>query len=136
VAQHLDTVNLPADAARIERILALSEQSFAGAVPVAEREYLFVLEDLDGGRVIGTSMIHAQHGTRRAPHVYFGVGKDERYSETLDRYFVHQCLSIGWDYDGPTEIGGLILLPEYRGHTGGLGRLLRRTFSLRGLYYL
>ncbi len=127
VAQHLDTVNLPADAARIDQILALSEDSFAGAVPLPEREYLFVLEDLDTGRVIGTSMIHAQHGTRRAPHVYFHVGKDERYSQTLDRYFVHQILSIGWDYDGPTEIGGLILLPEYRGHTGGLGRLLSYT---------
>jgi arginine N-succinyltransferase len=127
VAQHLDTVNLPADAARIASILELSEQSFRGTVPLADREYLFVLEDLDEKRVIGTSMIHAQHGTRRAPHVYFAVGKDERYSQTLDRYFVHRCLHIGWDYDGPTEIGGLILLPEYRGHTGGLGRLLSYT---------
>ncbi|HTM21783.1 MAG TPA: arginine N-succinyltransferase [Kofleriaceae bacterium] len=127
VARHLDTVNLPADAGRIARILELSEQSFAGTVPVSEREYLFVLEDLDERRVIGTSMIHAQHGTRRAPHVYFAVGKDERYSESLDRYFVHRCLGIGYDYDGPTEIGGLILLPEYRGHTGGLGRLLSYT---------
>ncbi len=127
VAEHLDTVNLPAERGHIERILELSDYSFTGAVPAEEREYLFVLEDLEANRVIGTSMIHAQHGTRRAPHVYFEVFKEERYSETLDRYFVHQCLRLGYDYNGPTEIGGLILLPEYRGNPASLGKLLSYT---------
>lgn len=124
VAEHLDTVNLPADRRHIERILELSEHSFAATVPVAEREYLFVLEDLGQGRVIGTSMIHAQHGTKRAPHIFFRVENDERYSYTLDRYFVHRTLRIGYNYTGPTEIGGLILLPEYRGNPESLGKLL------------
>jgi arginine N-succinyltransferase len=124
VARHLDTVNLPADRGRLERILDLSSESFDGEVEPAEREYLFVLEDTEAGAVIGTSMIHAQHGTRRAPHVYFQILQDERYSETLDRYFVHRCLRIGYNYNGPTEIGGLILLPEYRGNPARLGTLL------------
>ena len=124
VAEHLDTVNLPADRTYIERILELSDASFTQRVAPAEREYLFVLEDLDRARVIGTSMIHAQHGTKRAPHIFFRVENDERYSYTLDRYFVHPTLRIGYNYDGPTEIGGLILLPEYRGNPEALGRLL------------
>lgn len=124
VAEHLDTVNLPADRGHLERILELSEKSFTEAVPPAEREYLFVLEDLAKQRVIGTSMIHAQHGTRRAPHIFFRVENDERYSYTLDRYFVHRTLRIGYNYDGPSEIGGLILLPEYRGNPESLGKLL------------
>jgi arginine N-succinyltransferase len=127
VAEHLDTVNLPANADHIRQILELSEQAFAGTVPNESREYLFVLEDTDAGRVVGTSMIHAQHGTRRAPHIYFDVLKEERYSETLDRYFVHQCLRLGYDYNGPTEIGGLILLPDYRGRGASLGKLLSYT---------
>lgn len=127
VAEHLDTVNLPADRKLIERILELSEHSFAASVPVVEREYLFVLEDLDKKRVIGTSMIHAQHGTKRAPHIFFRVENDERYSYTLDRYFVHRTLRIGYNYTGPTEIGGLILLPEYRGNPESLGKLLSYT---------
>lgn len=127
VAKHLDTVNLPADAGHIAEILDLSERSFSGELEPAAREYLFVLEDVEAKRVVGTSMIHAQHGTRRAPHIYFQVLKDERYSETLDRYFVHQCLRLGYDYNGPTEIGGLILLPEYRGRGQGLGKLLSYT---------
>jgi arginine N-succinyltransferase len=124
VAEHLDTVNLPADRQHIERILELSERSFAEAVPPPEREYVFVLEDLAARRVIGTSMIHAQHGTKRAPHIFFRVENDERYSYTLDRYFVHPTLRIGYNYDGPTEIGGLILLPEYRRNAEALGRSL------------
>ncbi|HET6611686.1 MAG TPA: arginine N-succinyltransferase [Kofleriaceae bacterium] len=124
VARHLDSVNLPADRDHLERILDRSAASFAGTLEASERELVFVLEDKSAGCIAGTSMIHAQHGTRRAPHIYFQILKDERYSETLDRYFVHQCLRLGYNYDGPTELGGLILLPAYRRHTDKLGRLL------------
>src|SRR5690348_17471513 len=124
VAEHLDTVNLPADRAHIEGILDRSEKSFGEVLAVFDREYLFVLEDIKTGRIIGTSMIYAQHGTKRAPHIYFRVERDERYSYTLDKYFVHRTLRIGYNYDGPTEIGGLILLPEYRKHPESLGKAL------------
>jgi arginine N-succinyltransferase len=124
VAEHLDTVNLPADRGHIEGILDRSERSFAAELPEVEREFLFVLEDLKKRRIIGTSMIYAQHGTRRAPHIFFRVENDERYSMTLDKHFVHQTLRIGYNYNGPTEIGGLILLPEYRRTTESLGKAL------------
>jgi arginine N-succinyltransferase len=124
VAEHLDTVNLPADKRHIEAILDRSERSFHAEVPVSEREFLFVLEDLSKTRIIGTSMIYAQHGTRRAPHIFFRVEHDERYSVTLDKHFAHQTLRIGYNYNGPTEIGGLILLPEYRRTAEVLGKTL------------
>ncbi len=124
VAEHLDTVNLPADRGHIEAILDRSEKAFAATVPVVEREFLFVLEDLAKKQIIGTSMIYAQHGTKRAPHIFFRVENDERYSVTLDRHFIHQTLRIGYNYNGPTEIGGLILLPEYRRNTEALGKAL------------
>jgi len=126
VAEHLDTVNLPHDRRHVEGILDRSEKSFAGELPAADREFLFVLEaDLEHKkRIVGTSMIYAQHGTKRAPHIFFRVENDERYSVTLDRYFVHRTLRIGYNYNGPTEIGGLILLPEYRRTSEHLGKLL------------
>ncbi len=127
VARYLDTVNLPAKADHIAEIVGVSEQSFSGELDRADREFLFVLEDTESGEIIGTSMIHAQHGSRRAPHVFFEVLKDERYSDTIDRYFRHECLRMGYDYDGPTEIGGLILLPSYRGGGRRLGTLLSYT---------
>src|SRR5215470_14829950 len=124
VAEHLDTVNLPADRGHIEKILELSEKSFAEQVPVVDREFLFVLEDLTRKRIIGTSIIYAQHGTKRAPHIFYRVENDERYSVTLDKHFVHPALRIGYNYSGPTEIGGLILLPEFRRNTEALGKTL------------
>ena len=127
VAEHLDTVNLPANRDHLERILDKSARSFSGELPVQDREYVFVLEDRETLQVIGTSMIHAQHGTRTSPHIYFDVLADERYSETLDRYFVHHALRLGYNYNGPTEIGGLILLPSHRNHPEMLGKLLSYT---------
>lgn len=127
VAEHLDSVNLPHDRRIIEEQIERSQRSFSGVLETFQREYLFVLiERADDGaeRVIGTSMIHAQHGTRRAPHIFFDVIAEERYSETLDRHFVHQVLRIGHNYSGPTEIGGLILLPTYRRHEMALGKWL------------
>ncbi len=124
VAEHLDTVNLPAERDHITGILDRSEKSFAAEVPVVEREFVFVLEDLAKKQIIGTSIIYAQHGTKRAPHIFFRVENDERYSVSLDKHFIHQTLRIGYNYDGPTEIGGLILLPEYRRTAESLGKAL------------
>ena len=122
VAAHLDTVNLPNDRAVLERLIEHSRKSFAGQLDVFKREYLFVL--LDDDKIVGTSMIHAQHGTRRAPHIFFDVLEDERYSETLDKHFVPRVLRIGYNYNGPTEIGGLVLMPDYRRNVLALGKWL------------
>src|SRR3954463_3124157 len=124
VASHLDTVNLPNDRAILEELIAHSKKSFNGQLDVFKREYLFVLIDESEHKIIGTSMIHAQHGTRRAPHIFFDVMQDERYSETLDKHVVHKVLRIGYNYNGPTEIGGLVLHPSYRRNPAALGKWL------------
>src|SRR5688572_12511667 len=82
IARHLDTVNLPDDRDVLARILDVGVRSMREELPVFDREYLFVLEDVKARRLIGTCMIHAQHGTRRAPHVFFEVRSEEHYSET------------------------------------------------------
>jgi arginine N-succinyltransferase len=124
VAKHLDSVNLPDDRAALERQIEHSRKSFNGQLDVFKREYVFVLVDTEKNAIVGTSMIHAQHGTRRAPHIFFDVLEDERYSETLDRHFVHKVLRIGYNYNGPSEIGGLVLSPEYRRNELALGKWL------------
>jgi arginine N-succinyltransferase len=127
VAQHLDSVNLPNDPQRLTQMITASEQSFAGQLAPARRELLFVVVERDGqGReqVVGSSMIFAQHGSRQAPHVFFDVREEERYSESLDRHFRHTVLRIGYNYQGLTEVGGLVLLPRFRGHPDQLGKLL------------
>jgi arginine N-succinyltransferase len=69
-------------------------------------------------------MIIAQLGRRDAPYIFFDVLDEERYSATLDRHFKHTTLSIGYSYAGPTEIGGLILVPEYRKAAERLGQFI------------
>lgn len=115
LARHLNTVNLPDDPVAVREILELSVRSFSGAErDPRHREYVFVLEDLDEGRVVGTSKIIAQLGRRDAPYIYLDVIVEEKYSPTVDRHFVHTVLRLGHSYEGPTEIGGLIVLPECR----------------------
>jgi arginine N-succinyltransferase len=127
-ARHLDSVNLPHDTEKLRALIAHSMQAFATPVGAAtdDNEFLFVMVDKSEGRerVVGSSMIFARHGSRRAPHSFFDVFDDERYSETLDRHFRHKVLRIGYNYDGLTELGGLVLLPEYRGHPDRLGKSL------------
>lgn len=124
-AAYLDSVNLPDDRAALAALIERSCRSFAGELPVADRCFVFVAAATEGrGEVVGTSMIFAQHGSRRAPHVFFDVLEEERYSETLDRHFSHRVLRIGYNYKGLTEVGGLVVRPELRGHPDRLGRLL------------
>jgi len=125
VAHHLNTVNLPDDREEIRAIVEHAQKSFTGQLKDPKRrEYVFVLVDTEKDRIIGTSMIIAQLGRRDAPYIYLDVIDEERYSATLDKHFKHTTLSIGYSYNGPTEIGGLILLPEYRKVPERLGLII------------
>lgn len=125
VAGFLNSVNLPNKREAIRELLAASEESFSGQrTDPATRQHVFVLEDSDAGEIIGTSMIIAQKGSREAPYIYFRVKKDEKYSPHLDRHFVHQVLQLGFSYDGPTELGGLVMNPKYRRSPDKLGMMV------------
>nr|BAL57058.1 arginine N-succinyltransferase [uncultured delta proteobacterium] len=125
LAHHLNTVNLPDDPVQVREILELSVKSFSGAIrDPRRREYVFVVEDRQEQRVIGTSKIIAQLGRRDAPYIYFDVITEEKYSATIDRHFVHTVLRLGFSYDGPTEIGGLIVLPEARRIPDKIGMMI------------
>ena len=116
LAEVLNTVNLPNDERALAKIIDRSVRSFSGKIrDPLERMYVFVAEDLRSRRVIGTSMVIAQHGTRESPCTFFEVSEREHYSSTLDRHFRHGVLSLGYHFDGPTEIGGLVVDPEERG---------------------
>ncbi len=134
LARELDTLNLPPERNFIRGLLERSVESFAGGSDPdlfdPTRRFLFVLEGGDG-RVVGTSMIHAQHGTPSEPHVFFRVDTQERYAKIrLDNaeerqvHMVHTILTLGQTYQGPSEVGGLVLSPALRGHPNKLGRLL------------
>jgi arginine N-succinyltransferase len=118
-------INLPADEELISEKIESSIKSFHNpSKKLWENYYIFVLEDLEKSEVLGVSMIHAQHGTDEEPHFYLTVGQESKFSQTINTGFVHGTLKLGIDTNGPTEIGGLVLNPDYRNHTEKLGKQL------------
>ncbi len=125
LARRLDSVNLPADAPFLEQRIDCSLRSFGDAsVDWQQGLYVFVLEDTADRRVLGTSMVRAKHGTPDAPYYYLEVSTEERRSTELSRHFEHTKLQLGISSDGPSEIGGLVLHPDWRGHPEKCGKAL------------
>jgi arginine N-succinyltransferase len=118
-------INLPADEELISSKIESSMKSFKKPSPdFSKNYYIFVLENYESGEIYGVSMIHAQHGNENEPHFYLTVGQEAKFSQTINTGFVHGTLKLGLDTNGPTEIGGLILSPEHRGHKEKLGKQL------------
>lgn len=124
LARELNTVNLPNDREHIQRLLTLAAKSFTGEIAPKLRKYVFVLWDRERDRAAGTSMIVGQLGRRGAPYIYFDVQEEEKYAQSVDKHFEHTLLRIGFSYDGPTELGGLVVAPEYRKVPERLGLLI------------
>jgi arginine N-succinyltransferase len=125
LAKRLDTVNLPSDPTALTTMLRRSARSFAGKVhDRAEAAYVFVAEDRSARRIAGASVIIAKHGTPDSPHYYLEMAEEERYSRTLRRLFRHTYLHLRRSFDGPTEVGGLVVDPAYRGHPQKVGKQL------------
>lgn len=125
LSQHMVFINLPPDRDIIKKKINASIKSFKSPSDILENNYyIFVLEDSEKRKVIGASMIHGKHGTEEEPHFYLKVSKEQKYSKTINTGFIHGTLKLGLTSDGWSEIGGLILSPDFRGHLDKLGKQL------------
>lgn len=117
--------NLPHTSAGMKSLIEKSLHSFRSAQhPDENHLYLFVLVDQSQERVIGSSLIFSKHGTEEAPHTFLRVIHKTRFDRSTKTERKHQLLRFEFEEDGPTEIGGLILKPEYRAKPEALGKLL------------
>lgn len=114
--------SLPRDASLLKKRIRESIHSFSKEVeqPGAEL-YVFVMEDLETSRVIGTSCILAKVGGFQ-PFYMYRVETCIHESRTLGIHKEVPILHLVKEHSGPSEIGGLLLDPEHRRH--GNGRLL------------
>lgn len=118
-------INLPSDREILKEKIRTSIDSFSGAIEDKfAREYIFVLEDVEKKTLIGTSMVIARHGSPASPHMYFELKEIQKYSETIHGGIIHKVLRLKFEDDGPTEIGGLVVNPNFRNHKAKLGRQL------------
>ncbi len=123
LAAQFYVMNLPPKKDVIREKISRSLESFAGKQKEkAASEYLFVAEDTESGRVVGSSLIMGKHGTKDSPHSFFRIERDERFSADLGVGFVHQVLKMQQDTNGPTEIGGLLVDSAYRRRPEKIGR--------------
>ncbi len=120
---HPGFLNMAYDADQWREKIKLSTDSFHDKLKNKfDGKYFFVAEDTEQKKIIGLSMIAAQHGTNEIPHFFFEVGSEKKYSETINTGFLHGTLKLKFDTDGPTEIGGLLVSPEYRNVETRVGR--------------
>lgn len=122
LAKQFNLLNLPGDKKVIGDKIDRSEHSFAGKLPKHESEYLFVVEDLEEKAVVGSSLVLAKHGSEEVPHSFFKIFKRDHFSQDLGIGFIHQVLRFQLDFDGPTEIGGLLVDKAYRRRPEKLGK--------------
>jgi arginine N-succinyltransferase len=116
-------INLTNDKDALREKIQRSLASFRDAsTNKYDGKYLFVAEDIESKKILGTSMIAAQHGTVESPHFYFEVGSEEKFSTTISTGFIHGTLKLKYDTNGPSEIGGLVLDPQYRNSETRIGR--------------
>ncbi|MEN0020962.1 MAG: arginine N-succinyltransferase [Planctomycetota bacterium] len=86
--------------------------------------FMFVLEDTENPGCLGTSQLISQMGGPDDPNVCFKLERRERYSEALKTGVTNVVAKLHLDETGPTEIGGLVLQPSFRGHPLKLGRFV------------
>lgn len=103
---------------RIERSLFAFRQK--DARPQGQ-PYVFVMEDMSNGRLVGTCAVYSKTGGFE-PMYSYEIKKSIHASEELDVRKEIDTLHLRAQHDGPTEIGSLFLSPDYWG--GGHGRLL------------
>ena len=114
--------SLPRETKLLIKRIRESIRSFSKVVERAGSElYVFVMEDLDSNKVIGTSCLVAKVGGFQ-PFYTYKIETSVHESKDLGIRKEIPILHLVKEHSGPTEIGGLLLDPEYRRH--GNGRLL------------
>lgn len=105
---------------RLGRRIEISVDSFSGRLEKAQANYLFVLEDVLSGHLVGTSGIAAAVGLDE-PWYNYRVGTAVYCSREIGVYRQLQTLFLTNDLTGTTELCSLYLHPEHRhGGNGGL----------------
>ncbi|MEW6997336.1 arginine N-succinyltransferase [Colwelliaceae bacterium BS250] len=88
-----------------------------------EGAFLMVLVDDETNLIMGTAGIYSNIG-KETPFYSFKILTRNKHSYKLDSKVLSKTLHLVNEYTGETEVGTLILDPDYRG--GGYGKLLSK----------
>ncbi|MFC4655632.1 arginine N-succinyltransferase [Rheinheimera marina] len=111
--------SLPVNEELLQRKINRSENSFAKTIQSPGDEgYLFVLQDAETGRVLGTSAIEAAVGLDDAFYHYH-LGKVVHSSRALGVYKAVDILTLCNDYTGVSELCTLFVREDSRKNNAG-----------------
>ncbi|KGJ94996.1 arginine N-succinyltransferase [Colwellia psychrerythraea] len=111
--------SLPVNEQLLQQRISKAEESFVKDVSQPGNEgYLFVMEDTETGKVVGTSGIEAAVGLDDAFYHYH-LGKVVHSSRELNIYNTVETLSLCNDYTGASEICTLFLSDSHRKNNNG-----------------
>lgn len=86
--------------------------------------FMFSIEDTESRGVIGTAQVRAHQGGPGNPNWSFRITEKTFRSAQLGWGTTHKVGQLYADESAPSEVGGLILVPSYRGDPRRPGRLL------------
>lgn len=100
--------------ARVECAVA----SFAEAIPPEQRDFMFVMEDSEAGRIVGVCAIKGAVGLTE-PFYNYRIGTLVHSSRELGVFTRMETLYLSNDLTGSTELCSLFLSPDYRSGYNG-----------------
>jgi arginine N-succinyltransferase len=116
--------SLPANAEVLEEKIVRSVSSFSGrSDTLGEECFLFVLEDTEKQKLVGTTGLVAHVGVRN-PFYSYKLSTIVQASTEVDIYSTQRVLHMVNDYTGASEVGSLFLCEDYR--RDGIGKFLSR----------
>lgn len=118
---------LKPDRASLRKRIAIACASFAQQIRPIERDYLFVMEDLAQGRLVGACAIKSAVGLDE-PFYNYRLGTLVHSSKQLKVLSRLETLYLSNDLTGSSELCSLFLHPDYR--SGSNGKLLLKSRML------
>ena len=119
----------------LDKVKSDASLSGLGATTNEADLFMFVLEDTEDEKPLGSSQVLAKMGGPENPNVSLKLSQRSFFSKSLQTGTSHTVAELYLDYSEPTEIGGLILQPSYRGHKRRLGWFLSMVrFHMMGLH--
>lgn len=111
---------LPKDRTILKRRIVHSERSFTDREPERPRgeDYLFVMEELFTGRLVGVCAIISKIGGFE-PYYFYKVETHHHESKSIHVKSKIQSLHFHFIHNGPAEICSLYLHPEFRNSQNG-----------------
>jgi len=126
LAKEVDSgmTTLKADRDALARRIETACASFSEQIAPAQRDYVFVLDDLAAGRLAGVCAIKAAVGLEE-PFYNYRIGTLVHSSRELSVFTRMDTLYLSNDLTGCAELCSLFLHPEYR--QGNNGKLLSKS---------